>query len=104
MHDAALVALKPIVGNFIDEILVYEVLSETEWGSHSQVFNPTIYQDIELVAKYKLRAMKAYKSEIKKFPHPRSIQAIEALAVKRGSESGMHCAEAFMPVRIIRNK
>ena len=35
------------------------------------------------------------------FPHARSIKAIEALAIKRGSESGLEFAEAFTLYRKI---
>ena len=34
-------------------------------------------------------AIKAYKDELGVFPHPRSIKSIEALAIKRGTESGL---------------
>ena len=40
-----------------------------------------------------------FKGILKPFPHPRSIRAIEALAIKRGSESGLQKAEAFNIIR-----
>lgn len=45
--------------------------------------------------------MKDYKSELREFPHPRSIEAIEVLAKKRGSEVGLAYAEAFKLIREI---
>ena len=42
-----------------------------------------------------------YKSEIMKFPHPRSLMAIENLAIQRGVESGLKKAEAFQLIRSI---
>ena len=39
--------------------------------------------------------MKIYKSEIKKHPFPRSVDAIKSLAIIRGSESNYKYAEAF---------
>jgi hypothetical protein len=42
-----------------------------------------------------------YKSEIMNFPHPRSIKAIESLAMLRGTESGLKKAEAFQLIRNI---
>ncbi len=36
-----------------------------------------------------------YKSEIEKFPHPRSLKAIENMAIMRGIDSGLQKAEAF---------
>ena len=48
-----------------------------------------------------MQAIKAYLSELREFPHPRSIEAIEALAKKRGSEIGVKYAEAFYLIREI---
>ena len=42
-----------------------------------------------------------YKSEIMDFPHPRSIKAIESLALQRGTESALKKAEAFQLIRNI---
>jgi len=47
----------------------------------------------------KIEAMKAYESELKEYPHPRSLEIVEALAKKRGSEVEVKFAEAFMLVR-----
>ena len=46
--------------------------------------------------------MKAYESELREFPHPRSLKAIEALAIKRGSEIGVKYAESFYLIREIQ--
>ena len=45
--------------------------------------------------------MKVYKSEIKKFPFPRSIKTIDALAKLRGSQIGKKAAESFEILREI---
>ena len=39
------------------------------------------------------------KKELNDAPHPRSIEAIKALAIKRGAESGFIMAEAFCIIR-----
>ena len=43
--------------------------------------------------------MKAYKNEIRKFPHPRSIEGLEIIAKRWGTVSGFNAAEAFCLVR-----
>ena len=43
------------------------------------------------------------KSEIEKFPHPRSIQSIETLSLHRGMESNLKNAESFELIRSIRD-
>ena len=47
--------------------------------------------------------MKFYKSELRKYPHSRSIKAIEALASFRGVSSGFKYAEGFMLIRELKS-
>ncbi|MBI2577867.1 MAG: PIG-L family deacetylase [Candidatus Wildermuthbacteria bacterium] len=101
VFEAVLVASRPKPGSFVKQVLCYEVLSETEWGMPLQAFVPMVYEDIGSCLKDKIGAMEAYKSQVKEFPHPRSIEVIEALARKRGSECGMEAAEAFVLIRSI---
>ncbi|MBI2113455.1 MAG: PIG-L family deacetylase [Candidatus Wildermuthbacteria bacterium] len=96
---ASLVASRPIPGSSVREIYSYEALSETEWGNELTPFVPNAYVDISKEILAKKEAMSCYKSELREFPHPRSLRAIEALAQKRGSEAGMEYAEAFMVIR-----
>lgn len=100
VHEASMVALRPKPGSTVKKVLAYETLSETEWGRIP--FWPTVYEDISGTIDVKIAAMSAYASELKEAPHPRSLEAIRALAVKRGSEVGRHYAEAFMLVREVR--
>ena len=39
--------------------------------------------------------MKCYKNEIRKFPHPRSVEGIKNASLRWGTVSGLKCAEAF---------
>ena len=43
-----------------------------------------------------------YKTEIKKFPYPRSFEGIKALANFRGMQSNSKYAEAFKIIRRIQ--
>ncbi|TRZ51511.1 MAG: PIG-L family deacetylase [Dehalococcoidia bacterium] len=103
VFGAAMVATRPIPDSAIKKVLCYEVLSETEWGAPfvESVFTPNVYVDISGVLETKLKAMSEYKSELKEFPHPRSLEAISALAKMRGTAAGVEAAEAFMLVREI---
>ena len=47
----------------------------------------------------KLDALKAYDSEMRPWPHSRSIKAVEHLARWRGASVGLDAAEAFVTVR-----
>ena len=46
--------------------------------------------------------MSHYKTELKKFPHPRSLEGIETIAKRWGTVCGSKSAEAFSVVREIR--
>ena len=104
IFNAGLVASRPVKGQTVKGIFVYETLSETEWAvpSNSDIFIPTCFVNISDVFSYKLEAMKCYKSQLRDFPNPRSLESIEALANLRGSTVGFTHAEAFMTIRIIR--
>ena len=101
VHEAALVAARPTAGQSIKHVLAYEARSETEWGFLP--FIPTVYEDITDEMESKVEAMRVYASEVKDFPHPRSLEAIDALAKTRGSEAGLKRAEAFMLIRSINS-
>ena len=64
-------------------------------------FDPNFYVDIQEVWDKKISSLKFYKDELGKAPHPRSIDNIEALAIKRGAESGLLKAEAFCIIKKI---
>lgn len=103
VFDAAMVAVRPKPGTPIRKVLSYETLSETEWAAPlvGNAFIPNVFVDISETLKMKLEAMSAYKKELKEFPHPRSLEAIAAVAKKRGSTAGVRAAEAFLLIREI---
>ncbi len=98
---AAMVALRPINNPQLRAIYTYETLSETEWNipSVSNGFIPNVWSDITDTFSLKIEAMKCFKSQLYPFPHPRSLEAIEALAKYRGSTIGVRFAESYICVR-----
>ena len=75
-----------------------EVLSSTEWSldSSSNRFIPNCFVEVgKEGVELKLRALSAYKGVMRPYPHPRSPEAIQALATYRGAQSGCTYAEAF---------
>lgn len=101
--DSVMVTLRPVENPQIKQIYIYETLSETEWNipTVSNAFIPNAWIDISESIKTKLNAMKKYESQLKKFPHPRSLIAIESLSKVRGSTISVNNAEAFYTVRNI---
>ena len=98
---AAMVALRPLDNPQLKAIYTYETLSETEWNIPNTVngFIPNVWSDISETFEIKNEAMRCFRSQVREFPHPRSLEAIEALAKLRGSTIGVHYAESFICVR-----
>lgn len=89
--------LKSFRKNYIKSILLYETLSETEYSTE-ELFKPNYYVDISKFIEKKIKIMNIYKSEINKFPFPRSNDAIYSLAKIRGARIGVRYAEAFCKI------
>ncbi len=96
-HHAVIAACRPQPGRGIQRLLFFETPSSTEWRppASSEVFAPNWFTDISETLDAKLKAAAAYGRELRDFPHPRSLAAIEHLARWRGATAGMAAAEAF---------
>ena len=101
--ESVMVALRPIGNYSIREIYMYETLSETGWNipTSERSFSPNVWVDISETIQDKIEAMKCYKSQLLEYPHPRSEEAILALAKYRGSTISVPYAESFMLIRKI---
>lgn len=98
VHEAVIAACRPQPGHPVQELLFFEVPSSTEWrppGS-AEPFLPNFFVDISATLEIKFAALEAYASELREFPHPRSLRAVEALARWRGATVGVEAAEAFI--------
>ena len=102
IFKAAKVSMRFNKKNNIKKILSYEVLSETEWNENEKSFNPNYFVKLDKSdIDKKVKAFLKYKSQVKKFPHPRSKEAIINLSKVRGSHVFMRHAEAFKVERIL---
>ena len=102
IFKAAKVSMRSNKKNNINKILSYEVLSETEWNENEQSFSPNYFIKLDKSdINKKVKAFLKYKSQVKKFPHPRSKEAIINLSKVRGSQVFMKYAEAFKVERIL---
>ena len=101
-YRSVMTASRPIPDTFfVKQIFCFETLSSTEWGVH-ETFIPNTYHDIEGSFTAKIKALECYENEMRAEPHPRSYKVVEALAIKRGSESGLQKAEALDCKRLIQ--
>jgi LmbE family N-acetylglucosaminyl deacetylase len=102
---ATMVATRPVAGTTVKRVCAFEVPSSTDWAPPipGSVFAPNLYVDISETLETKLTAMKAYAdtfhSEVRPYPHPRSLEALTAYAQRHGVASGLLAAEPFMLLR-----
>lgn len=101
---AVLTATRPMKNECVKEIYSFEIPSSTEWGSFSagSMFIPNIFQDISDTIDIKVKAMGQYKSELREYPHPRSLQHIKELARVNGTKVGLSYSENFVLLRQLR--
>lgn len=89
------------LGHGIREVYTYEVPSETHlnFAYVEQGFLPNRWVDVSDFIDLKMEALACFESQLQPHPAARSLEALKALAVWRGSQIGVHAAEAFVTVR-----
>ena len=101
LHEAVVTACRPTPDHTVKRLLSFEVASSTEWqppGS-APVFHPNWFLDISNQWERKQEALALYASEMRSWPHARSIAAIEHMVRWRGAQVGVEAAEAFCLLR-----
>ena len=104
IHESVVTACRPQPGNCVKRLLAFEVLSSTEWqtaGSNAS-FHPNWFEDVSEYIDCKIKALKVYESEIREWPHARSLENVEYLARFRGATIGCYAAESFVLLRAIQ--
>ncbi|MFQ5347674.1 MAG: PIG-L deacetylase family protein [Rhodothalassiaceae bacterium] len=88
----------------IRSVRLYETPSETDFGLDptGAPFRPNLFIDISETLAAKIEALGLYPGECGEHPFPRSVEAVRALAIRRGAAAGVAAAEAFMILREIR--
>lgn len=101
---AVLTATRPVPGHPVSDLYTFEVPSSSEWtfGRVTDVFRPAVFVDVTQTIESQVQAMKAYGSEIREFPHPRSPELLRARAARYGATVGCLAADAFELVRSVR--
>lgn len=101
IYESTLVAIRPTINCCVREVYCYETASSTEWGSPTsdKIFIPNTYINISKFLDKKIEALRAYSTELRKYPHPRSIEAVITYSSMRGISIGMEKAEAFQLIR-----
>ena len=102
-HQAVMTAFRPLPQSKPVALLGFEILSSTEYApAHTApFFAPTIFVNITSYLNTKQKALEAYSSEMRLWPHPRSHEGIAHLAALRGCACGYEAAEAFVLYRSV---
>jgi LmbE family N-acetylglucosaminyl deacetylase len=103
VSQAVITYCRPQKGLNVKEVNFFEVPSSTEWqtGTFGPGFSPNLFVDISDELDNKLKALEVYKSEMREWPHSRSIKGVEHLSRWRGAMTGLEAAEAFVTARRI---
>ena len=102
--NATLTAFRPQAKEIWEKILAFEIPSATDFAyfKKNKIFQPNHFLDIKKYWQKKKKALKAYKTEIKKFPNSRSLKGIEILSKFRGMQNGLEQAEGFQILKQIK--
>lgn len=95
---ATLIAARPLPGRVTRGVLAFETPSSTEvaFQNVSPAFQPNAFVALEACHfEKKLEALALYERELQPFPHPRSPEALLAVAKVRGVQVGVGLAEAY---------
>ena len=106
-HDltqrAVMTASRALPDSKLLEVLACEVLSSTEFGPANKRLQPHLYMRLtEEDVNAAIDALTCYKGEIRAWPHPRSVRALEHQLRLRGAECGADAAEVFEVLRMVR--
>ncbi len=100
-YQAVTMAMKPLPGDPVKAIYSFELPSSTEWA-YPLSFSPNLFFDISETLETKLAACGKYQSQMRDFPHPKSLEGIEMNAKMWGMKVGVKYAEAFCLIRGLR--
>ena len=101
--QATLTAFRPEPDQFCNQVVGFEVASSTDYGALSGrgLFRPDLFVGIAGQWDKKKAALQAYGSELRTYPHSRSIESLENLNRLRGNQVGLNFAEAFQTYRSV---
>jgi LmbE family N-acetylglucosaminyl deacetylase len=97
LFKAVLVATRPTELD-IQSVYAFDTASSTEWA-FPRSFVPDTWVEIGDTLDQKIAAMACYTSEVREYPHPRSLQALRHRAHAWGNRACLDAAEVFMTVR-----
>lgn len=102
--EAVITANRPLETEAVSTLITFETPSGTEWRASSDPrhFIPNWFVSVsEQNLNAKITGMESYEFEKRKYPHPRSPEALKIQAQRWGVVVGVNYAEAFQIIRTI---
>lgn len=102
--EAVITACRPLENEQVKTIICFETPSGTEWRASSDPkhFIPNLFFEVSIEnLNAKIKGMESYEFEKRKYPHPRSPEALKIQSQRWGVAIGKEYAEAFTLVRMI---
>lgn len=101
VFESTMVAVRPLSSQCVREVYCYQVPSSTEWGANVaySAFIPNVFEEISSYYEKKQQSILAYSSEIREYPHPRSIEVVKMYDEALAKRNGLDLAEGFMLIR-----
>lgn len=102
--EAVITAIRPMEKETVTTLITFETPSGTEWRASTDPrhFIPNLFLEVsEENINAKIKGMESYEFEKRKYPHPRSPEALKIQAQRWGITIGKPFAEAFVVVRSI---
>lgn len=106
VFESTMVACRPIYNSTIKQVFMYSVPSSTEWNIQNQstAFIPNWFEDISGVfSQKKYEGFKCYETELREYPHPRSVEWLMNSDAAEGNKVGLSAAESFVLIRSINH-
>jgi methionyl-tRNA formyltransferase/LmbE family N-acetylglucosaminyl deacetylase len=99
--EAVDVATRPFAAPWVRRLYGFHTPSSSEWtaSQRDRPFTPNVFTDITHELDRKLDAMRCYGSELRPYPHPRSLRSLRERAGLWGSVANMSAAEPLMLLR-----
>jgi len=103
--EAVMTACRPQPGMKNPDIYSFYIQSSTDWIASTEAtqFIPNIFVDVEDEIEQKIEALMAYQTEMKEYPHSRSLESIRVFSQYWGTRVGKYFAEPFILVRSVRD-
>lgn len=102
VYESTLVACRPLAGQVVKRLFAYSVPSSTEWNVQREktAFMPNWFEDISGgFAEKKYEAFAKYETELRPYPHPRSVEYLRETDIAEGLRVGLGAAESFVLLR-----